>query len=111
MRLYMSINVAQVAHQLMGVAAVIFKLPAFPSAPFAATVAVFAKGVAASPAIMNDKWSVESVKERIGAQYGGKIPRRFRLPYFGGKSYYSYSGPSRVEVDSELADDVVKSKD
>lgn len=60
--------------------------------------------------IMNDKWDVEPVKERIKAQYGGKIPRRFRLPYFGGKSRYSYSGPSRVEVNSELADDVVESE-
>ena len=53
MRLYMSVNVTQVAHQLMGIAAVIFKLPAFPSPPFAATIAVFPKGVAASPTMMD----------------------------------------------------------
>ena len=71
----MGVNVAQVANRLVGIPAVGFVLPASPGAPFAATVAVFAKGRAALPAIMTG--SVRCCKALFAPDHRRRSRRRF----------------------------------
>ena len=56
MRLYMSVNVAEITNVLVVIATVVFVTPTVPGTPFAAAVAVLAEDVAAFPALMTSGW-------------------------------------------------------